>query len=76
MVRNTYVLALTTRIKTFSGFYGVTYQLGFRDDFDVRTEIVLEEICRLEMHIRNNDVTQYGEIIREIRDASRRTTHM
>lgn len=67
---------VVNKVRSLDGFYGVTYQLGFRDDFDVRTEIVIEEICRLEMHIRNNNVAQYGEIIREIRDAAQKTTHI
>ncbi|GJJ12901.1 hypothetical protein Clacol_007147 [Clathrus columnatus] len=67
---------VVNKVRSLNGFYGVTYQLGFKDDFDIRTDVVIEEICRLEAYAQNDNPAQYGEIIRDIKEAARKTTHI
>jgi KUP system potassium uptake protein len=59
------------------GFYGVTYQLGYRDEFDVDINIVVNEICSLEQRVKAGaDPRELEDAIREIKEAAKRTTHM
>jgi len=55
------------------GFYGVTYQIGFRENFDVDVNAVIQDICMLEKRAKGDDAE---EAIREIKEAALRTTHM
>ncbi|KAJ7069610.1 potassium transporter-domain-containing protein [Mycena amicta] len=55
------------------GFYGVSVYLGFREDFDVRPNEIIDQICALEtkMHLQNGPL-----IVEQIRAAARSTTHI
>ena len=55
------------------GFYGVTYCLGFRDDFKVDIDDVIERIVSLEIRA---DPRESRLTINEIREAGLTTTHM
>lgn len=59
-----------------AGFYGVTYQIGFREKFDVDINVVVNDICALERQARFTDPRDAEEVVREIKDAANRTTHM
>jgi hypothetical protein len=56
-----------------SGFYGVSYYLGFRDEFEVKIDQVMERICDLEIQA---DPRHSSVIVEEIRKVSRTATHM
>jgi len=62
-----------TKVRTVDGFYGVTYYIGFRDDFDVQVADIIERICDAERQVnpRRAEVT-----IREIREVSQFATHI
>ncbi|KAI0923360.1 hypothetical protein AcW1_006344 [Taiwanofungus camphoratus] len=62
-----------TKVRTIQGFYGVTYYLGFRDDFDVKIDEVIDRICSLEARV---DPRQSSPTIDEIRDAATNHTHI
>ncbi|KAF9644319.1 potassium transporter [Thelephora ganbajun] len=61
------------KVRSIKGFYGVTYYLGFREDFEVKIDEVIEKICLLESfgNHRESSVT-----IQEIRRAAFRATHV
>ena len=50
--------------------------MGFREDFDVDVSRIVNDICTLECQVRSIDPRDSEEVIREIRDAAKRTTHM
>lgn len=58
------------------GFYGVTYYLGFRDDYDVRVEDVIERICVLESTIGGHNPEALSALLAKIRSVSQISTHM
>lgn len=39
---------VVTKVRTLDGFYGVTYYIGFRDQFDVQIHDLIEKICDIE----------------------------
>ncbi|THH28352.1 hypothetical protein EUX98_g5834 [Antrodiella citrinella] len=64
---------LVTKARTINGFYGVTYHLGFRDDFDVDVTAIVDQIGEIERRI---DPRGSVETIREIREVVETTTHI
>ena len=56
-----------------TGFYGVTYCLGFRDDFDVQITEIIDRICDLEARA-NPEGSE--ALLREIRTVAESYTHM
>lgn len=59
-----------------AGFYGVTYRIGFREAFDIDVNTVVDDICALERQARSIYPGDAEEVVREIRDAATRMTHM
>ncbi|PPQ85166.1 hypothetical protein CVT25_004173 [Psilocybe cyanescens] len=64
---------VVTKVRTIEGFYGVTYYIGFRDDFDVKIDDLTDKICNLERQL-NPAISE--ALIQEIRSVSRATTHV
>ncbi|KAL4246799.1 Potassium transporter [Abortiporus biennis] len=62
-----------SKVRTIQGFYGVTYHLGFRDDFDVKVEEIIEQICSIE---RRADPAGSAALIREIQEVAQNSTHI
>ncbi|THH10121.1 hypothetical protein EW145_g1548 [Phellinidium pouzarii] len=62
-----------TKVRSLRGFYGVTYCLGFRDEFEVKVDEVIRHICALETHI---DPQGQTNTIDEIRYAAQTATHI
>ncbi|KAJ7700275.1 potassium transporter [Mycena metata] len=62
-----------TKVRTVQGFYGVTAYLGFRDDFDIRADDMIEKICALELQM---DPRQLSGTVNKIRAVARSTTHI
>jgi KUP system potassium uptake protein len=60
------------KVRSVKGFYGVTYYIGFREDFEVKIEELIAKICLLE----SPDDGKPSETIARIRKITRRTTHM
>ncbi|KAG8926286.1 hypothetical protein FRC02_008989 [Tulasnella sp. 418] len=60
----------------YSGFYGVTYALGFRDKFNVQIGAIIDRICILETRAGANDEGDAVQRIHEIRTAAEHSTHM
>ncbi|KAG6848963.1 hypothetical protein H0H93_012435 [Arthromyces matolae] len=60
-------------LNSATGFYGVTYYLGFRDDFDVKIGELVDSICELERLVHPTGNTA---LIQEIRSVSQTTTHI
>ncbi|SJL07638.1 uncharacterized protein ARMOST_10988 [Armillaria ostoyae] len=58
---------------SFIGFYGATYYIGYRDNFDVKVDDLLERICALEAHA---DPHNCGRIINRIKEVAGNTTHI
>lgn len=59
------------------GFYGVTYCLGFRDDFLMSIGDIVERICTLEARVGANDgEADVSATIKDIRAAAKNSTHM
>ena len=58
------------------GFYGVTYHLGFRDDYDVRLEDVIERICKLESTVGGHNPEALSALLSKIRSVSQVSTHI
>lgn len=65
-----------TKVRTMDGFYGVTYYLGFRDDYDVRVEDVIERICVLESTIGGHNPEALSALLAKIRSVSQISTHI
>lgn len=59
-----------------AGFYGVTYALGFRDDFLMDTEAIIDRICALESRVGANDEADAMQTVKEIRTVAKLSTHM
>ncbi|KAK7457024.1 hypothetical protein VKT23_010327 [Stygiomarasmius scandens] len=64
---------IVKKVEDLDGFYAVTYNLGFRDDFDVQAGELIEKICTLE---RNRDPKNSARTIEMIRQVSERPTHI
>ncbi|KAH9480360.1 High affinity potassium transporter [Psilocybe cubensis] len=64
---------VVTKVRTIEGFYGVTYYIGFRDDFDVKINDLTDKICDLERRL-NPAVSD--TLLQEIRTVSRTATHV
>ncbi|KJA24112.1 hypothetical protein HYPSUDRAFT_39258 [Hypholoma sublateritium FD-334 SS-4] len=62
-----------TKVRTVEGFYGVTYYIGFRDDYDVKIEDLIDKICTIEEQL---NPTGSAHVIREIRAVSASATHI
>ncbi|EKM48262.1 uncharacterized protein PHACADRAFT_203032, partial [Phanerochaete carnosa HHB-10118-sp] len=62
-----------TRVRSIEGFYGVTYCLGFRDDFDVQITEIVDRICDLET--RANPEGSVA-LLQEIRSVAESYTHI
>ncbi|KIP04939.1 hypothetical protein PHLGIDRAFT_92762 [Phlebiopsis gigantea 11061_1 CR5-6] len=62
-----------TRVRSIEGFYGVTYCLGFRDDFDVQVTEIVNRICELES--RANPEGSLA-LAKELREVSESYTHI
>ncbi|KZT56800.1 potassium transporter [Calocera cornea HHB12733] len=60
---------LITKVRTLKGFYGVTYQIGFREDFDVKVEEIVAGLCAVEHRYASDD--EEGErMVAEVRAAA------
>ncbi|KAF9046080.1 potassium transporter [Panaeolus papilionaceus] len=64
---------VVTKVRTIDGFYGVTYYIGFRDDFDVKSADLIEKICTIERQM-NPRIPESQ--IREIRALGQTATHI
>jgi len=60
------------KVRSVKGFYGVTYYIGFREDFEVRIDEIIEKICLLETRADDDS----SETINEIKKAALQTTHI
>ena len=58
------------------GFYGVTYALGFRDEFVMDVSEIINWICTLELRVNANDDVAAQAVVNSIREAATSTTHM
>jgi len=60
------------KVRSVKGFYGVTYYIGFREDFEVNVDEIIARICLLETptDLKSSD------IIAEIRKAAIQMTHI
>ncbi|KAJ1300716.1 hypothetical protein OPQ81_002360 [Rhizoctonia solani] len=61
---------VVTRVRSLPGFYGVTYFKGFRDDFQVKIDDVIEKLYDLELRAAGPDSAD------ALRAASKVTTHI
>ncbi|KAJ7600944.1 potassium transporter [Mycena floridula] len=61
------------KVRTLEGFYGVTYFCGFRDDFDVQVDQIINGICTIEEQM--NPVGSAATIER-IRKVAENMTHV
>ncbi|KAI5120334.1 hypothetical protein M0805_000394 [Coniferiporia weirii] len=62
-----------TKVRSLQGFYGVTYCLGFRDDFEVKANEVIHHICALETQLNPEG---HNNMVKEIKEAARTCTHI
>ncbi|KAH9941952.1 potassium transporter [Amylocystis lapponica] len=62
-----------TKVRSIQGFYGVTYYLGFRDDFNIKIDEVVDRMCALEAR---SDPRHSSEAVDEIRCVTRQYTHI
>ncbi|KDQ61961.1 hypothetical protein JAAARDRAFT_204343 [Jaapia argillacea MUCL 33604] len=61
------------KVRTVEGFYGVTYYLGFREDFGVKVEEIVDHICALERRI---DPRNSAARITKVKRAVATSTHI
>ena len=67
-------LILNSNIKPFSiGFYGVTYNIGFRDDFNPSTHEIVKLVSELEARI---DPANAIKVFSDMKAIAERTSHM
>lgn len=59
-----------TRVRSLPGFYGVTYFKGFRDDFQVNIDDVMDKLYGLERRASGENAAE------QLRAASKVTTHI
>ncbi|PBK97534.1 potassium transporter [Armillaria gallica] len=64
---------VVSRVRSIQGFYGATYYIGYRDNFDVKVDDLLERICALEAHA---DPHNCSRIINRIKEVAGNTTHI
>lgn len=62
-----------TKIPNVEGFYDVTYYKGFKDEFDVRVDGMIDRISTIEARSNPRDAIQ---IVKQIRQVARRSTHV
>ncbi|KAF9808492.1 hypothetical protein IEO21_07871 [Rhodonia placenta] len=62
-----------TKVRTIQGFYGVTYFVGYRDDFDMKIDEVVERICAIEARA---DPRESSMIIDEIKTVAKNYVHI
>jgi len=62
-----------TKVRSIKGFYGATYRIGFRDDFNPSTEHILRIIHDIEARA---DPSQSRRILDEIKEATDRIVHL
>lgn len=53
---------VVTKVRSIEGFYGVTYFLGFRDDFNAKVSAIVDRICALESRAGPYHATRTQEI--------------
>ncbi|GJE91288.1 potassium transporter [Phanerochaete sordida] len=58
-----------TRVRSIEGFYGVTYALGFRDDFDVQVTEIIDRICDIEARAHPEDAVSRSQEIRSVAES-------
>jgi len=61
------------KVRSVDGFYAVSYNLGFRQHFDVEVDEIIEKICMLEAR---DDPEHASQRIKQIRQAAVTTTHI
>ncbi|KZT21026.1 potassium transporter [Neolentinus lepideus HHB14362 ss-1] len=61
------------KVRSVDGFYAATYNLGFREDFDVKIDEIIEQICTLEARV---DPENASERVKWIRQAAATPTHI
>ncbi|KAF9029604.1 potassium transporter [Hymenopellis radicata] len=66
---------IITKVRSIEGFYGATYCIGFRDDFDVKIEDLVEKICECEL-LMSSDPEKTQDLIEKIRRVAVNTTHI
>ncbi|KAG6860099.1 hypothetical protein C0995_015732 [Termitomyces sp. Mi166 len=65
-----------SKVHSIEGFYGVTYYIGFRDDFDVNIGEMVDKICDLEKFANpEGSAALIGEIKAVSRTATRIVPH-
>lgn len=62
-----------TRVRSIKGFYGVTYNIGFRDDFNPSTTQIVSLVSELEARA---DPMNAIKVIAEMKAISQRTSHI
>jgi len=58
-----------TKVRTLKGFYGVTYQIGFREDFNVTVDEIVAGLCAVENRYAR-DEEEAERMVAEIRHAA------
>ncbi|TFK27651.1 potassium transporter [Coprinopsis marcescibilis] len=66
---------IVTKVRSLDGFYGVTYYLGFRDNFDVQIEDLVEKIVQIEQEVNPNAEIAISEIRLAIAEATHIAPH-
>jgi KUP system potassium uptake protein len=61
---------VVSRVRSLPGFYGVTYFKGFRDDFQVQTDDIIDKLYDLERRAAGAAAAD------QLREASKVTTHI
>ncbi|QRV99501.1 high affinity potassium transporter [Ceratobasidium sp. AG-Ba] len=61
---------IVSRVRSLPGFFGVTYFKGFRDDFQVMIDDIIEKLYDLERRAAGEDAAK------QLREASKVTTHI
>jgi KUP system potassium uptake protein len=64
---------VVNKVNAVQGFYATTYYLGFRDDFDVRVDEVIDRVCAIERRMNPKEAEVTCSLIRECAATS---THM
>ncbi|KIK08027.1 hypothetical protein K443DRAFT_86126 [Laccaria amethystina LaAM-08-1] len=66
---------VVSKVRTVEGFYGVSYYLGFRDDFDVNVQDLVAKIIELERATNPRAETIIGEILAVTKTATHIAPH-
>ncbi|KAG8750690.1 hypothetical protein FRC12_012763 [Ceratobasidium sp. 428] len=61
---------VVSRVRSLPGFFGVTYFKGFRDDFQVRIDDIIQQLYDLERRAAGDAAAE------QLREASKVTTHI